>query len=105
MEGNEKDVFFRAPNLNATNRSFQILFNYSNIHVNFNPHILLREKTIHINTIATYTFHISPDCTTFYPLSQRHLVNAATKGNLMWGNFPPKILEFTGKSKTNDLVS
>lgn len=55
MEGNEKDVFFRAPNLNATNRSFQILFNYSNIHVNFNPYILLREKTIRINTIATYT--------------------------------------------------
>lgn len=61
--------FFRAPNVNATNRSFQILFNYSNIHVNFNPHILLREETIRINTIATYTFHISPDCTAFYPLS------------------------------------
>ena len=37
--------FFRSPNVNATNRSFQILFNYSNIHVNFNPHILLREET------------------------------------------------------------
>lgn len=37
----------------------KILFNYSNIHVNFNPHILLRQETIIINAIATYTFHIS----------------------------------------------
>lgn len=40
-----EDVF-KAPNVNATNRSFQDLFNYSNIHVNFNPHILLRQEAI-----------------------------------------------------------
>ena len=76
MEGNGKDVFQSLQCQCDQLETFQILFNYSNIGVNFNPNILLRQKTNHINTIASYDFHISPDCTVFYPLPQKQQVKA-----------------------------
>lgn len=66
MERTEKDVFQSLQCQCSQLETFQVLVNYSNIHVNFNFDILLREKTNRINTIAFYNFRVSPDGLTLY---------------------------------------